>query len=83
MIIDNNNVTNKYKDMNLDFRKLGLLDQKKAVENLVRIENGSPNYISYLFANEVYDLYSWYNLASTTEGYQYWYNLKLQIDEKV
>jgi hypothetical protein len=83
MIIDNNNVTNKYKDMNLDFRKLGLFDQKKAIENLVRIEDGSPNYIAYLFANEVYDLYSWYNLASTTEGYQYWYNLKLQIDEKV
>jgi hypothetical protein len=83
MIIDNNNVTNKYKDMSLDFRKLGLSDQHKAIENLVRIENGSSRYIAYLFANEVYDLYSWYNLADTSEGYQYWYKLKIEIDEKV
>ena len=69
--------------MSLDFRKLGHYDQQKAVANLIRLENGSPNFLAYLMANEDYDLYSWYNLAKTEEGWDYWYNVKKSIDEKV
>ena len=69
--------------MYLDFRKLGHFDQQKAVANLIRLEKDSTVYIAYLMANENYDLYSWYNLDNTEEGWEYWYNLKNKIDEKV
>jgi hypothetical protein len=69
--------------MDLDFRKLGHFDQQKAVANLIRLEDSRPNYIAYLLANEQYDLYSWFELAKTTEGWEYWYNLKNKIDEEV
>jgi len=69
--------------MDLDFRKLSRFDQHKAVANLVRLENGSPTYIAHLLSNEVYDLYSWFDLTKTTEGWEYWYNLKIKTNEKV
>lgn len=69
--------------MILDFRKLGHFDQQKAVANLIRLESDSPNYIAFLLANENYDLYGWFDLNKTTEGWEYWYNLKLSINEKV
>ena len=69
--------------MILDFRKLGRFDQHKAVANLIRLENGSPIYIAYLLSNEIYDLYSWFDLTQTTEGWEYWYNLKIKTNEEV
>jgi hypothetical protein len=69
--------------MNLDFRKLGHFDQQKAVANLIRLEDGRTTFIAYLLADEDYDLYSWFNLANTEEGWKYWYNVKNKIDEKV
>lgn len=69
--------------MDLDFRKLGHFDQQKAVANLIRLENGSPTYIAFLLANENYDIYSWFDLTKTTEGWEYWYNLKIKTNEEV
>jgi hypothetical protein len=69
--------------MNLDFRKLSMSNQRLAIANLIRIENGSPNFLAYLFANESYDVYGWFNFTETTEGSAYWINLKYEQDEEV
>jgi hypothetical protein len=50
---------------------------------LVRIECDSPNYITHLFANSQYDVYSWFRFQDTVEGVDYWINLKEKEDEKV
>ena len=69
--------------MNLDFRKLSMSDQRKAINNLMKIEGDSPNYITHLFANSQYDVYSWFRFQDTVEGVDYWINLKEKEDEKV
>lgn len=69
--------------MNLDFRKLSFDDQRKAVANLIKLEGQHPNYIAYLLSEQIYDLYSWYSLADTNEGWDYWNNLKNNYNEKV
>jgi hypothetical protein len=69
--------------MNLDFRKLSMSDQHLAMANLIRIENGSPNFLAYLFANESYDVYGWFSFDKTIEGWEYWINLKYEQDEKI
>jgi len=69
--------------MNLDFRKLGYNDQVKALDNLYRIENGHNSYLAHLLANEQYDVYTWFGFDSTTEGSEYWFNLKDEVNEKV
>lgn len=66
--------------MNLDFRKLSMSDQHLAMANLMRIENGSPNFLAYLFANESYDVYGWFSFDQALEGGDYWINLKHQQD---
>lgn len=67
--------------MNLDFRKLSMSDQHLAMANLIRIENGSPNFLAYLFANREYDVYGWFSFDKTIEGSEYWINLKYEQDE--
>lgn len=69
--------------MNLDFRKLGFNDQIRALNNLYRIEHKSNGYLAYLIANEKYDVYSWFSFSSTTEGSDYWLNLKEKVNEEV
>lgn len=69
--------------MNLDFRKLSVGDQVKALDNLYRAENGSNNYLAYLITNGKYDVYSWFSFSSAKEGSDYWINLKTEQYEKV
>ncbi len=69
--------------MNLDFRKLSVSDQVKALDNLYRLENGHNSYLAYLLANEQYDVYTWFGLSQSIEGSEYWFNLKNEMDEKV
>ena len=69
--------------MNLDFRKLGYSDQIKVLDNLFRIEHGSNGYLAYLIANGKYDVYSWFDFSQSTEGSDYWLNLKEKVNEKV
>ena len=69
--------------MNLDFRKLGYSDQKKALDNLYRVENGDSDYLVYLLTNEKYDVYSWFSFSRSIEGDDYWFNLKEKVNEKV
>ena len=69
--------------MNLDFRKLSMSDQCKAVSNLIRIESDSPSYIAHLFNSGQYDVYSWFRFRDTVEGVDYWLNLKEKEDEKI
>lgn len=69
--------------MNLDFRKLDYNDQVKALDNLYRLENGHNSYLAHLLAKEQYDVYTWFALTKSTEGLDYWINLKEKINEEV
>jgi hypothetical protein len=69
--------------MNLDFRKLSREDQIKALDNLYREENGCNGFLAHLITSEQYDVYSWFSFSSTTEGADYWINLKEKVNEEV
>jgi hypothetical protein len=65
--------------MNLDFKKLSVSDQVKAVENVIRLD--SINYLCYLIGNgeKSHDVYGWFVLGDSLEGDQYWYDVRNEI----
>ena len=68
--------------MNLDFRKLEWGDQIKALDNLYRSENGNNSYLAHLITQEQYDVYTWFGFSQSTEGTDYWLDLKEKINEE-
>jgi hypothetical protein len=68
--------------MNLDFKKLSVSDQVKAVNNV--IENDSVQYLCYLIGNgeESHDVYGWFVLDDSNEGGKYWYDVREEISRK-
>jgi hypothetical protein len=74
--------------MNLDFKKLSVSDQVKAVENVIRLD--SVSWLCYLIGNgeKSHDVYGWFILGDSLEGEQYWYDVtneitKSETNEKV
>ncbi len=68
--------------MNLDFKKLSVNDQVKAVENVIRLD--SVGYLCYLIGNgeKSHDVYGWFVLGDSLEGDQYWYDVANEINKK-
>jgi len=68
--------------MNLDFKKLSVSDQVKAVENVIRLD--SVSWLCYLIGNgeKSHDVYGWFVLSDSLEGDQYWYDVKNEIKRK-
>jgi hypothetical protein len=68
--------------MNLDFKKLSVSDQVKAVENVIRLD--SVGYLCYLIGNgeKSHDVYGWFALGLSLEGDQYWYDVANEINKK-
>ena len=66
--------------MNLDFKKLGLEDRRKALLNLLSENNGNYDdnitFLAYLLGKSDFDVYGWFNVAKSNEGIEYWVNLK-------
>ena len=66
--------------MNLDFRKLGLEDRRKALLNLLSENNGNfddnVTFLAYLLGKSDFDVWGWFNIAKSNEGAEYWVNLK-------
>jgi len=68
--------------MNLDFKKLSVNDQVKAVENVIRLD--SVGYLCYLIGNgeKSHDVYGWFSLKDSLEGSDYWYDVANEIIKK-
>ena len=68
--------------MNLDFKKLSVSDQVKAVENVIRLD--SVSWLCYLIGNgeKSHDVYGWFAMSDSLEGDQYWYDVKNEIKRK-
>jgi hypothetical protein len=68
--------------MNLDFKKLSVSDQVKAVENVIRLD--SVSWLCYLIGNgeKSHDVYGWFTLSDSLEGSQYWYDVTNEIIKK-
>jgi len=68
--------------MNLDFKKLSVSDQVKAVENVIRLD--SVSWLCYLIGNgeKSHDVYGWFVLSDSLEGDQYWYDVTNEIIKK-
>jgi hypothetical protein len=68
--------------MNLDFKKLSVSDQVKAVNNV--IENDGVQYLCYLIGNgeASHDVYGWFVLDDSNEGGKYWYDVREEISKK-
>ena len=66
--------------MNLDFRKLGLEDRRKALLNLLSENNGdyddNVTFLAYLLGKSDFDVYGWFKIYKSNEGAEYWVNLK-------
>jgi hypothetical protein len=65
--------------MNLDFKKLRVSDQVKAVENVIRLD--SVSWLCYLIGNgeKSHDVYGWFAFEDSLEGDQYWYYVTNEI----
>ena len=70
--------------MNLDFKKLSLTDQVKAINNVIK-EDPSLTYLAYLIGNgeASHDIYGWFTLDGSIEGSEYWHTIKDEVNEKV
>ena len=65
--------------MILNFKDLTKSEQNEAIENLITMNNSS--FIAYLLREGKFksDLYGWFNLENTTEGWEYWYEIQKRI----
>lgn len=62
--------------MNVDFKKLNLDDRAKAIKNVLKL-NGSI-YLGHLIANDMMDVYGWFQIDQSNEGSEYWVNIKVE-----
>jgi hypothetical protein len=67
--------------MNLDFRKLKLTDRVKAIDNIIKLHD--KEFLAYVIANEQFDVYSWFALNDSKEGFDYWYKIKNEQKQEV
>jgi len=61
--------------MNLDFRKLTLENQAKAIQNILDKDPEPAAHLAYIFKNNKFDIYSWFAFYESNEGDDYWYDL--------
>ena len=68
--------------MILDFKDLTITEQSQAVENLIKMNDA--NFIAYLLRQGEFksDLYGWFNIENTTEGWEYWYEIQKRINKE-
>lgn len=68
--------------MNLDFRKLSGAQQVEAIDEVLTQFNYGPAFLAYLIANESYDVYGWFDFATSKRGSGYWVELKYELLSK-
>jgi len=68
--------------MNLDFRKLSRAQQVKAINEVLTQPNYGPEFLAYLIASESYDVYGWFDFATSEGGGGYWVELKYELLSK-
>jgi hypothetical protein len=67
--------------MNLDFRKLKLTDRVKAIDNTIKLHD--KEFLAYVIAEEQFDVYGWFALTDSKEGFDYWYKIKNEQKQEV
>ncbi len=68
--------------MNLDFRKLSRAQQVEAINEVLTQPNYGPEFLAYLIADESYDVYGWFDFATSKRGGGYWVELKYELLSK-
>ena len=68
--------------MNLDFRKLSKAQQVEAIDEVLTHPNYGPEQLAYLIASGSYDVYGWFDFASSKQGGEYWIKLKYELLSK-
>lgn len=68
--------------MILDFNDLTITEQNQAVDNLIKMNDSM--FVSYLLREGKFesDLWGWFNIHGTEEGWEYWDNIRQRINKE-
>lgn len=66
--------------MNLDFRKLTLTEATQAINNMLN-QDKDLTFLAYVMQNQSFDVWGWFDIASSNEGSEYWVDLKARVNK--